>query len=76
MQTNTGRGMQTMEQSLAELTLRGVITLEIALSRSSRPEQLFGLLERAGFDTGTAASTTETPTETAPLGAGLRVAGS
>src|SRR2546423_3629858 len=50
MQTGTAKGMQTMEQSLADLTLRGVITLEIALARSSRPEQLFGLLERAGFD--------------------------
>jgi twitching motility protein PilT len=49
MQTGTARGMQTMEQSLADLTLRGVITLEVALSRSSRPEQLFSLLERAGF---------------------------
>ena len=50
MQTGTGRGMQTMEQSLADLTLRGVISFDVALSRSSRPEQLFGLLERAGFD--------------------------
>src|SRR6266705_4214097 len=49
MQTSTGRGMQTMEQSLAELTLRNVITLEMALSRSSRPAQLIGVLERAGF---------------------------
>jgi hypothetical protein len=42
--------MQTMEQSLADLALRGVITIDTALGRSSRPEQLFGLLERAGFD--------------------------
>jgi twitching motility protein PilT len=49
MQTGTARGMQTMEQSLADLTLRGVISFEMALSRSSRPEQLEGLLERAGF---------------------------
>jgi hypothetical protein len=49
MQTGTARGMQTMEQSLADLTLRGVITIDSALSRSSRPEQLLGLLERAGF---------------------------
>ena len=48
MQMNTLRGMQTMEQSLADLTLRGVITSEIAYSRSSRPEHLQGLLERAG----------------------------
>src|SRR5881394_1432107 len=49
MQTKTAGGMQTMEQSLADLTLRGVIGLDTALSRSSRPEQLLGLLERAGF---------------------------
>jgi twitching motility protein PilT len=55
MQTGTAKGMQTMEQSLAELTLRGVLTLETALSRSSRPEQLLGLLERAGLDVSDAA---------------------
>src|SRR3712207_1185068 len=37
MQTGTQKGMQTMEQSLAELTLRHIITLDLALSRSSRP---------------------------------------
>src|SRR5213596_2474108 len=51
MQTSTAKGMQTMEQSLADLVIRKVITLEDALSRSSRPEQLFGLLERAGVVT-------------------------
>jgi hypothetical protein len=50
MQTGTAKGMVTMEQSLAELILRGVVTKDIAISRSSRPEQLVGLLERAGFD--------------------------
>jgi twitching motility protein PilT len=49
MQTSSSRGMQTMEQSLADLTLRRVITAELAFSRSSRPEQLRGLLERAGL---------------------------
>ena len=34
MQTGTAKGMQTMEQSLAELTLRGVITIDAALGRS------------------------------------------
>jgi twitching motility protein PilT len=73
MQTGTSRGMQTMEQSLADLTQRGVVTLEMALSRSSRPEQLLGLLERAGFDVGDAATLLdESPT---PLAGGLRVAG-
>jgi Tfp pilus assembly pilus retraction ATPase PilT len=66
MQTGTGRGMQTMEQSLADLTLRGVISTEIALARSSRPEQLLGLLERAGL---------KPAEEPAAAAAGLRVAG-
>jgi hypothetical protein len=42
--------MQTMEQALADLTTRRVVTLEDALSRSSRPDQLLGILERGGFD--------------------------
>ena len=50
MQTSTGRGMTTMEQSLANLVLRRVITREAALAVSSRVEQLDGLLERAGFE--------------------------
>ena len=50
MQTGTARGMQTMEQALADLVLRGVVTSTRRSSRSSRPEQLLGILERAGFD--------------------------
>jgi twitching motility protein PilT len=46
MQTGTARGMQTMEQALADLVLRRVITREVALSRSSHPDQLEGLVER------------------------------
>ena len=49
MQTSSSRGMQTMEQSLADLALRRVITSDIAFSRSTRPDQLQGLLERAGY---------------------------
>src|SRR3954451_7858697 len=60
MQTGTARGMQTMEQSLADLTLRGVISIDVALSRSSRPDQLFGLLERAGFAVPTEQAATPT----------------
>ena len=71
MQTGSGKGMQTMEQSLADLTIKRIITLDVALSRSSRPDQLFGLLERGGFDTGD--HVVETPP--APLAGGLRVAG-
>jgi twitching motility protein PilT len=50
MQTNTARGMQTMEQALADLAARRVVTVEDALSRSTRPDQLIGILERAGVD--------------------------
>jgi twitching motility protein PilT len=46
MQTGTSRGMQTMEQSLADLMLRGQITREAALSRSSKPEGLDALVNR------------------------------
>jgi twitching motility protein PilT len=46
MQTGTASGMQTMEQSLASLVLRHVITREEAINRSSRPEMLVGLIER------------------------------
>jgi len=49
MQTNTARGMQTMEQALADLALRRVVNVDDALSRSSRPDQLIGILERSGM---------------------------
>ncbi len=67
MQTGTGKGMQTMEQALADLALRKVITVDDALSRSSRPEQLFGLLERAG-------ASVASDQEATPLAGRLRVA--
>jgi twitching motility protein PilT len=76
MQTGTAKGMQTMEQSLADLTLRRVVTLDGALSRSSRPDQLLGLLQRAGFDVGVAAAAAADGEVAAPLAGGLRVAGS
>jgi Tfp pilus assembly ATPase PilU len=69
MQTNTSRGMQTMEQSLADLVQRSIVKLEDALSRSSRPQQLIGLLERAGVSVHLPSE------EPPPLTAGLRVAG-
>jgi twitching motility protein PilT len=72
MQTAGGRGMQTMEQSLAELTLRRVVTYETAMGASSRPEQLEGLLERAGY----VDETRRPPAEQPPLAGGLRLAGS
>ena len=50
MQTNTARGMQTMEQALADLAMRRIVNVDDALARSSRPDQLVGILERSGFD--------------------------
>jgi twitching motility protein PilT len=73
MQTGTQKGMQTMEQSLADLALRRVVTLDVALSASSRPDQLLGLLERAGFDVGAAQQDSETSSPP-PLGGALRLA--
>jgi twitching motility protein PilT len=64
MQTNTGRGMQTLEQALVDLVTRGIVTQEVAMARSSRPDQLLGLLRRNGL----------APPDAAP--GGLRVAGS
>jgi twitching motility protein PilT len=69
MQTNTARGMQTMEQALADLVLRGVVTREVALTRSGKAEQLDALLARGGMVSTPAASV-----EAAPIG-GLRAAG-
>jgi twitching motility protein PilT len=67
MQTGGKKGMQTMEQALAELVLRGIINEDIAIGRSSRPDMLLGLLGRAG------------PTGSVPeaqAAAPLRIAGS
>src|SRR6478752_1943953 len=71
MQTGTGRGMQTMEQALCELVLRGTVSREVALESSSFPEQLVGLLERTG-----AGSSNGTPLASTPNASGLRLAGS
>jgi len=54
MQTNTARGMQTMEQALADLITRRVVAVDDALGRSSHKDQLVSLLERSGFDVGLA----------------------
>ena len=64
MQTNTSRGMQTLEQAFVDLVTRGIITQEVAMSRSSRPDQLLGLRQRNGLATPDSAA------------GGLRVAGS
>jgi hypothetical protein len=61
MQTKTAGGMQTMEQALADLALRGVVNVDDALSRSSRPEQLAGILERSGMDVSAALAKLDAP---------------
>jgi twitching motility protein PilT len=78
MQTNTKKGMQTMEQALAHLIQHRTVTFEDGITRSSRPEQLIGILERAGFPIPAQASAVDLSTieEQPSLGAGLRVAGS
>jgi twitching motility protein PilT len=65
MQTGSKRGMQTLEQSLANLVASGQITKERALAASSRPTQLLGLLERGG-----AVATAEAPLGTLRTAAG------
>jgi twitching motility protein PilT len=50
MQTNTSRGMQTMEQALADLALRRVIGMEDAFAFTNRRDILAGILERSGVD--------------------------
>src|SRR5918996_149091 len=77
MQTNTSRGMQTMEQSLSDLIQRRVVNLEAGLSPSSPPQQLIGLVERSGFPVELSPDLSAEPkADEQPLGAGLRVAGS
>src|SRR5581483_4236574 len=49
MQTNTTRGMQTMEQSLAELVLSRVISRDTAYQVTSRREEFDALLARSGL---------------------------
>src|SRR5215468_5203752 len=48
MQTSTTRGMQTMEQCLADLVLRKQITQETAFNVTSRREEFEALLARSG----------------------------
>jgi twitching motility protein PilT len=78
MQTNTARGMQTMEQALADLAMRRVVSVSDAISRSSRPDQLVGILERSGFDVAGAVAQAEahSAAHAQPAAPALRMAGS
>jgi twitching motility protein PilT len=79
IQTSTSRGMMTMEQSLADLVQRRVISADVAFSRSSRPDQLAGILERAGVQIGvaTAGGSMQSPLNVSQSlsDVGLRLAG-
>ncbi|MCI0526772.1 MAG: hypothetical protein L0Y56_04870, partial [Nitrospira sp.] len=44
-------GMQTMNQSLYELYVRRLITLEEAMGRSSIPDELQSMISRGGVAT-------------------------
>jgi twitching motility protein PilT len=52
MQTGSRSGMQTMEQSLADLVARRVVAADEAIARSSRRDELVALLERMGVPVG------------------------
>jgi twitching motility protein PilT len=68
MQTGTTRGMQTMEQALCDLVLRGTITSDVAIESSSYPDQLLALMERSGAG--------QNGQSTSTASSGLRLAGS
>ena len=48
IQTGMKMGMQTMEQSLANLVRAGVISFEMAVSKSSKPEEMQRILAGSG----------------------------
>src|SRR4029450_9996691 len=56
MQAGKKFGMQTMNQSLAELVQKRRISREEALNRSTLPEELAGLLGSAGAASGSPAA--------------------
>ena len=75
MQTSTSRGMQTMEQSLADLVRHNVITPEVAFAPLVPAQRLRGLLERSGITNLISAAANGAPVPTPyPETNGLRVA--
>jgi twitching motility protein PilT len=76
MQTNTARGMQTMEQALADLTMRRVVNLDQALEACSRRDILTGILERSGVDVNATLAAMQQPPHVPHAAPALRVAGS
>jgi twitching motility protein PilT len=64
MQTGQAKyGMQTFNQSLATLYFKKLITLQVALSRSSNPDELQEMISRGAgaLHQGTAAASTARP---------------
>jgi twitching motility protein PilT len=53
MQTGQSKfGMQTMNQSIYDLFIRGLITKDEAIGRSSVPEELMAMINRGGIGAG------------------------
>jgi len=78
MQTNTARGMVTMEQALADLSLRRVVNLDDAFEHTNRRDILAGILERAGLDVGSMLAQLQlnpSVVHEQSAGGGLRLAG-
>ena len=67
MQTGTGQtGMQTFNQGLANAYFQKIITLDMALSRSSNPDELQDMINRGVASTPTSG---RLPSGKAPVGA-------
>ncbi len=45
IQTSSGSGMQTLESALADLFKKGLVTIEDALAKSSKPGELKRLIQ-------------------------------
>jgi twitching motility protein PilT len=53
MQTGQNKfGMQTMNQSLSDLVIRGLITRDEAIGRSNVPDELIAMISRGGITGG------------------------
>ena len=69
MQTSSGSGMQTMEQALADLTIRRLITAQVAFSRCSRPSSFAACSSAAASPS----SRPPRPTQRARMAGGVSV---
>ena len=74
MQTGSRNGMQTLEQSLADLVLRGIVSADDALNVSTRREELVALVQHAGVPTGRPSQPSSAPGSLPATQAGLRLA--